>query len=46
MSIIMISGVPGSGKSIKAVEDFLLPALKEGRDKLWQVLTLLMIKIY
>ena len=32
MSIIMISGVPGSGKSIKAVEDFLLPALKEGRD--------------
>lgn len=32
MSIVMISGVPGSGKSIKAVEDFLLPALKEGRD--------------
>ena len=29
MSIIMISGVPGSGKSIKAVEDFLLPALPE-----------------
>jgi zona occludens toxin len=32
VAIILISGLPGSGKTLSAIKRFLIPAIKEGRE--------------